>query len=152
MVTLSSASVEIISSTGATLRYLENLCLSSSCTVISTMPEGSHFVHAPHFPNKYNIPPGDIPDYIYIRRVVISATTLLIVFSTVTTFARFAVRKWTKQSAKADDWFMLAALVSSYIAEVGQFLGMLLAHCTSIEASAHANELSCRPQIWFRKA
>lgn len=90
------------------------------------MPEGPpKFVHAPNFPNKYNIPPGDIPDYIHLRRVIISITTLLIVFSTITTLARFAVRKWTKQSAKSDDWFMLLALLSSYIAEAGQFLGEL---------------------------
>ncbi|KAL9625658.1 MAG: hypothetical protein Q9160_000372 [Pyrenula sp. 1 TL-2023] len=98
------------------------------------MPEGPpKFVHAPNFPNKYNIPPGDVPDYVYIRTVVISATTILLVFSTLTTIARFAVRKWTKQSMKMDDWFMLLALLSSYIAEVGQFMGTLFIPSFSVE-------------------
>ena len=87
------------------------------------MPEGTTPYLHPHFDNPYNIPPGDVPDYLHNRRLILAVTTVLLVISTATTLARFLVRRMTRQSIMADDICMTCALLVAYMAMIGQYLG-----------------------------
>ena len=72
-----------------------------------------------------HIPPGDLSDYEHLKKLILGVTTTVAALSTFTVLLRVLVRRKTDQPIKIDDYMMMLALLFSYIAVVGQYVGQL---------------------------